>query len=199
MKKITFILCGMLLLSSPVAAQTTTSCDIFADTMTKRIIRIFHDNSRNEKQKQQALSILFQEAVDTDWIGKFVLGRFWKDATDEEKRQYLEKYRAYLTRNYVSKFDDDTGLSVDDIKLTTITSAGTNQFEAKSLIKRKGEEDVHADYLLDDSSSKCQVHDIKIEGVSLLATQRSEFQTLAGSSGVKGVISAMEKQLKSQE
>jgi phospholipid transport system substrate-binding protein len=180
MKKLYYFLCGMLLLSSPVAAQIGSSCDGFADTMTKSVISIFHDTSQSEQQKRQALSGLFQEAVDTDWIGKFVLGRFWKNATDEEKRQYLEKYRAYLTRNYVSKFDDDTGLSVDDIKLTSITPSGSNQFEAKSLIKRKGEEDVHADYLLDGSSSKCQVHDIKIEGVSLLATQRSEFQTLAG-------------------
>ena len=196
MKRITAILCGMILtLSSPAIAQNVSSCDNFADTMTKRVLAIFHDTSQNEQQKRQALSTLFQEAVDTDWIGKFVLGHFWKDATDEEKRQYLEKYRAYLTRNYVSKFDDDTGFGVDDIKVTSIAPSEAKQFEAKSLIQRKGEEDVHVDYLFDQSSPKCQVHDIKIEGVSLLATQRSEFGALAGSSGVKGVIAAMEKQL----
>jgi ABC-type transporter MlaC component len=39
------------------------------------------------------------------------------------------------------------------------------------------------------------VHDIKLEGVSLLISQSSEFGTLAGSSGVKGVIDAMKKKI----
>lgn len=194
MKKLLMITCLGACLSAPAFADGP-DCNNFANSMIQRVIGIFHDKVNGEQQKRQALSTLFQEAVDTDWIGKFVLGRFWRQASAEEQKQYLDTYRQYLTHNYVSKFDDEEGFSIDDIKLTAVTPTAANQFEAKSLIQRKGEEDVHVDYLLDQSSPKCQVHDIKVEGVSLLATERSEFQALATSSGVKGIIGAMEKQL----
>lgn len=186
-----FIWCTFLLASSAYAAES--SCQAFASNMTKQVVGIFHDVKQNESQKRAALSVVFQEAVDTDWIGKFVLGRFWKTATPAEQSEYLKDYRAYLTQNYISKFNDEDGMSVDDIVLASLTPENAGQFEARTLIKRKNEEDVKVDYLLDDTRGKCQVHDIRVEGVSLLVNERSEFAALANSSGVQGVINVMQK------
>lgn len=177
------------------AAQIPIKCDDFSISMTKQIIGIFHDTKQSESQKRDMLSKLFLEAVDTNWIGKFVLGRFWNTSTSDEQTQYLANYRAYITHNYISKFTDEDGMSVDDIVVTSLTPKDAHHYDAKTLIKRNGEEDVKVDYLLDDTSGTCQVHDIKVEGVSLLASQRSEFSALANSSGVKGVIEALKKQI----
>lgn len=178
-------------LASPAFAGPV--CDAFANGMTRHVVEIFHDSTQSENQKRDALSGVFQQAVDTDWIGKFVLGRFWKTATPEQQTQYLSTYRTYLTHNYISKFNDEDGMSVDDIVITSIAPGAEGQIDAKTLIKRKSDEDVHVDYMLDETGGKCKVHDIKVEGVSLLTTQRSEFSSLAGSSGVQGVIDAMQK------
>ena len=177
------------------ASADETLCKNFATAMISHVVNIFHDKAQSEAAKRQSLSVVFQQAVDTDWIGKFVLGRFWKEASSEQQARYLKDYRTYITQNYVSKFNDEDGMSVDNIVIASLSPQAAGQFEAKTLIQRKGEEDVKVDYLLDDSSGKCQVHDIKVEGVSLLTTQRSEFTTLASSSGVQGVVDAMEKKI----
>lgn len=179
------------------AFAVESSCQNFAKNMTQHVVDIFHDSNQNEVEKRNQLAIIFRQAVDLDWIGKFVLGRFWRNASADEKKQYLENYRAYIIKNYISKFNDTDGMSIDDITISSVTPAPqeTDQFEAKTLIKRKGEEDVHVDYLLDQTSGKCQVHDIKLEGISLLTSQRSEFAELAGKVGVKGVIEAMQKKI----
>ena len=175
--------------------KTPTACDAFANTMTKRVVDIFHDTKTDEDKKRDILADTFQEAVDTDWIGKFVLGHYWAAATDADKKEYLAAYRDYLTLVYISKFNEKAGMSVDTITIAGLTPHDKDTFEAKTLISRKGEQDVHVDYLLDQAGGKCQVHDIKIEGVSLLASQRSEFGALASNSGLRGVIDAMKKQL----
>ena len=193
MKKLTCALLAISVIFALPSFAAQSSCQIFATTMTKHVVDIFHDSKLSESQKRGALSAVFKEAVDTDWIGRFVLGRFWKTANNDEQAQYLKHYRAYITQNYISKFNDEDGMSVDEIVLSTFAPQTPNQFEAKTLIKRKNEEDVKVDYLLDDTSGKCQVHDIKVEGVSLLTTQRSEFAALAASAGIKGVIEAMQK------
>jgi phospholipid transport system substrate-binding protein len=195
MKNIAKIIVLISAMSTTPAFAAMPSCQDFTSIMTKKVIQVFHDKKQNEVQKRQELSSLFQNAVDTDWIGKFVLGRFWRTASSAEQAQYLTNYRNYITKNYISKFNDEAGLSVDDIVVASLTANEGGQFDAKTIIKRKNEEDVKVDYLLDNNSGECKVHDIKVEGVSLLTSQRSEFSALASSSGVKGVIAAMQKQL----
>ena len=196
MKKIAVAFAVFTIFSAFPSFAGETICDKFANNMTKHIVEIFHDKKQNEEQKRQQLATVFQEAVDTDWIGKFVLGRFWKTASADEQAEYLKTYRDYITKTYVSKFNDEDAMSVDEIKISSIIpQANSGQFEAKTLITRKTDDDVRVDYLLDEMSGKCQVHDIKVEGVSLITSQRSEFGTLAGTYGVKGEIEAMKKKL----
>jgi phospholipid transport system substrate-binding protein len=187
-----FMLMTAFFLGSALPAfAAPAACPEFATEMSSRVVAIFHDTTKSEVQKRTALSATFDEAVDTDWIGKFVLGRFWKVATPEQQAAYLKVYKAYLTHTYISKFNEEDGAGVDAIKVTGITPAQPNEFEAKSIIQQKGDDDVHVDYLLSDASGKCQVHDIKIEGVSLLATHRSEFNAMASSGGIDAVITKL--------
>ena len=183
--------------AAPVPAASVSVCEKFYNSMTKQVVDLFHDKSTSEEKKQRQLAILFLKAVDTDWIGKFVMGRFYKDARPDEQKDFLESYRYYLTGIYVSKFEnaDDSNFQLGDIKLLSLTPKEDNQVTAKTLIQRKGEPDVHVNYLLLQTPEVCQVHDIEIEGVSLLNNQRSEFQALAGQAGIKAVIDTMKKRL----
>ncbi len=181
--------------ATPDESKSSQSCDAFAENTIGRMVDIFHNKQKTEDQKRQMLSDIFQKAVDTDWIGQFVLGRFWKNTSAEEQAEYLKNYRAYLTSVYISKFNDEAGFSVDAIKIAGLKPTQQNQYEASTLILRKGEPEVHVSYALEQFPAKCQVHDIRIEGVSLLANHRSEFSAVAGNAGVKGVIDAMKKQL----
>ena len=189
------ILAAFLLWTATPAMAAQGTCENFANTMTKHVVDIFHDTTKNEAQKREELTKTFKEAVDTDWIGKFVLGRYWKLAKANEQAEYLKTYREYLTHVYISKFNEEDGMDVTAIKLVSFVPASNGNFEAKTLIQQKDEPDVHADYLLTEVSGKCQVHDIKVEGVSLLASGRSEFGALAHASGVHGVVDAMKKKL----
>ncbi|MBU6476272.1 MAG: ABC transporter substrate-binding protein [Alphaproteobacteria bacterium] len=147
-----------------------------------------------------ALAALFQQAVDTDWIGKFALGPYWRTAPQQERKPYLDTFRNYLTDIYISKFHADDAEQIKDIKLLSIAPQADDRLYVKSLIERKGDgktagEDTQVDYILKQSPHECQVHDIRVAGVSLLVTLRSEFSEVASDSGVKGVISQMQKRL----
>jgi len=180
--------------ANPVFADDNV-CETYIPATLKHAVDIFHDTKKSEADKRKALAVIFEDAVDTDWIGKYVLGRFWKTASAEELVEYLKDYRAYLSHSYISKFKDEDGMNIEDIKLASLTPKDAGEFEAKTIIKQKADEDVHVDYLMAQTNGKCKVHDIKLEGVSLLVSQSSEFGTLAGSSGVKGVIDAMKKKI----
>lgn len=194
----TTALCCSLLIAVPAAALAASPCDNFLGTTTKQILGIFRDNGKTEAQKRTDLQAIFDRAVDTDWIGRFVLGRFWRTATPAERTQYLAAYKQYVATTYISKFDEEQGDSVQDIALLS-QAPKDDGFEAKAVIRIKDEPEVHVDFLLTDAGGNCKVHNITVEGVSLLVSQRSEFQALANSSGVKGLIAAMQKKIQAKQ
>ncbi len=189
--RLTACLLSFLLCASPAFAAGN-ACEAFARTTTSQLVAIFHDASLSEDQKRDHLTTLFQNDVDTNWIGQFALGHYWNTASAEERAAYLKEYRTYLTNSYVSKFDDEASLSVEEIKIASVSPvANSSDYSAKSLILRKGEDDIHVDYLLSQTPVGCKVHDIIIENVSLLVSQRSEFQSILNSSGIKGLTEAL--------
>lgn len=193
MKRLVAILI-MALLSPSAHAEEAAVCRSFYTKVTSEAQAIIRDGSKGFDQKQKDLAVVFNKTVDSRWIGKFVLGRFWRVATPEEKQEYLDLYQQYLTDIYVSKFNDDD-LSNFELQLTSMTTLSSGEIAAKTLIKRPGQPEVHIDYTMAEVGSECRVRDIVIENVSLLSSQRSEFGSLASRSGVAGVIEAMKRQL----
>ena len=179
--------------ATPDTPGPAVTCQAFAENAIGRMVGIFHDKQKTEEQKKQILSDVFRESVDIDWIGQFVLGRYWKNASPEERAEYLGVFRTYLTSSYVARFHDEDGFGVDAINLSDIKATQTNQYLASALIVLKGEPEVHVSFMLEQFPEKCQVHDIMVEGVSMLATDRSQFSAVASNTGVKGVIDAMKK------
>lgn len=188
----------MTLLSAPLAqAADVLPCQDFAETNLGKVMHIFRDQASSEAQKRDQLSAVFTQAVDTDWIGRFILGVYWRQADEAQRQQFLTTYRQYLTLVYISKFKQEKVANLGDIALSGYgpTGQGEHAYAAKTLVKLKGEPDVHVDYVIDNASGRCAIHDIVIENVSLLVSGRSEFSALAANSGIAGVIAAMQKRI----
>ncbi len=190
------ILCITCLAFATQAAASQEDCEKLVKTETAHAIDVLHNASLDTKAKGKELGAVFQRVVDIDWIGRYVLGRYWKTATPQQQGDYLSVYRNYLTQNYISKLDDADSIDADTIQILSIAAAPSGSgYEAKTLIQSKGDPDTHVDYLLDDKEGSCKVHDVRVEGVSLLVSQRSEFGNIAAASGVDGIIAQMRGKL----
>lgn len=174
---------------SPTKAAPAETKETFISHMGARVLAVLQDNKKGFAQKQATLRSLFTEVVDTDWIARFVLGASWKTATPDQKEKYTELYRTYLTETYISKFDEDAGSKVKDIKVKSVKEGTNGTFTAHTEILQTGDDPVvKVDYLIRQKEDHFKVIDITIEGVSLLTTHRQEFSALASSSGMDGVI-----------
>lgn len=178
--------------SSAVSAEKISKED-FVQDMGQEVLGVLKDQKKTFTEKKAVLRTLFTETVDTNWIARFVLGPTWKTATPEQKSRYTELYRTYLTETYISKFENDSDSKVTDIKILNIKDAPANAFTAHTSIIQSDGETVAVDYLLKEKDGTFKVIDIIIEGVSLLATHRNEFNTLAASGGMEGVIKKLQE------
>lgn len=163
------------------------SPDSFVQNTSNRVLELLKSNL-SEDEKQKRLTTMFFETTDADWIGKFVLGKYWPSLSIEDKKRYLKSYRKYLASSYVSKFRDYNN---QRIEIKGIKELANGSYQVVTDIVGSSST-VRVEYRIKKDNSRYKIHDIIAEGVSLLTTQRSEFSSIMNSDGFEALIDKLE-------
>ncbi len=143
----------------------------FADTA----ISILSNDSLNANQKNIQFTELVMSSIDMNLISKFVLSKYWKLATDDQKKEYLAAFKQYFISSYANKLDQYSGE-----KVVIVSSNAAKKFViVKSNIVRDGTDTlkIELDWRLLTRDGQTKIIDLSIEGISLIIAQREEFQS----------------------
>ena len=155
-----------------------------------QVVKVLQQNLPREKNGEQ-LNAIWLEAFDVDGIGRAVLGKNWKKATDEQRQAYMELFPKYVARLYAIQFSDYSGETFV-VKGSKPASDGTI---VNAQIDRPNGEPVKLDFIVQSGDQGLKVTDVKVEGVSLLVTKRSEFDSVVAQKGIDGLIQAMRQKV----
>lgn len=181
----------------PAHAASEGQARAYIDTVGSKVLGILNTNGMPEDEKQQKLRQMFSENVDMDWMGRFVLGRFWQQATPEQRQKYMEAYKKYLLARYTKNFSEYSG---SKYKINDVRNDGEGHFIVAMDISTPVEQqqDIQAGYRLrEGAGGQFRIADIIIEGVSLITTQRSEFASILQQRNMDALIGELENKAKS--
>ncbi len=170
-------------LAGPEAAKS------FVDSVAKQVINVAKGDSPT-KTKEAKIESIFADKVDINFIARFVLGKHWRSASPAQQSRYVAAYRPFILKNYASKLAKYSGQTYE---LKNARADGDASV-VTMVIHDNGGEDINVDYRMRGDGS-FKIVDIMVEGVSLLSTQRSEFNGIVESKGVDGLIEALKKQV----
>lgn len=176
-----------LLIAAPFTAHAATVADArqLIDNVGKQALSAI-ESKGSKKEKQAKLEKLFVTNVDIAWVGRFVLGRYWRQATPEQRTRYLKEYQDFIVNNYAGRFADYTGGSY---KLTGSSDDGEGQYTVSMLMISSDRQEVVVDYRVHTTEDgELKIFDVVVEGVSLINTQRSEFASLLASKDLEYLI-----------
>lgn len=155
------------------------------------------NSSAESGAKQNKLISLFEQTVDTKWIGRFVLGRYYNQATAEQKKRYDALYRDFLIRSYVPKFKNYKG---ETVELTEVRKDGKDEYSVKTnIVSPAGGQPIRVDYRVREAGGAFKVVDIISEGVSLITTQRSEFASVVSREGMDYLLEQIASRVESMK
>jgi phospholipid transport system substrate-binding protein len=162
----------------------------FIKTMGQKAINELTGPNVTEAERQERFRELFTESFDVPTIGKFVLGRYWRTATDAERAEFLKLFEDFIVKSYAVRFADYAGESFD-VQNTTGGNDGASVVHSR--INRKGAETIRVDWRVQQNQDRLAITDVVVEGVSMAVTQRSEFASVIQSKGgkVAGLIDAL--------
>lgn len=147
----------------------------FVSNFADNAISILSNDSLDASQKNIQFTELVMSSIDMNLISKFVLSKYWKLATDDQKKAYLAAFKQYFISSYANKLDQYSGE-----KVIIVSSNAAKKFViVKSNIVRDGTDTlkIELDWRLLTRDGQTKIIDLSIEGISLIIAQREEFQS----------------------
>lgn len=155
----------------PAFAVSTKDAEAFVTTMIAEL-RALVQAGRGDAAGAASFLSLLEARASIDAVGKFAVGRAWRDMSAAQQGAYKTAFRNYISRTYQRRFREYAG---EDIVVTGSTDAGAKGVLVASSLVRSGGKPLVVEWLVDDRSGKTLLSDIVFEGVSLAITLRETF------------------------
>ena len=154
-----------------------------------------------QKGNKEKIYQLAEEKIlpnfDFERVARLVLGRAWRSASDEQKKEFIVQFRTLLLKTYtvaLSKYKNQT------IEFKPTRMSDTDEIViVKTEITQSGGQPIRVNYALSKNSGKWLVFDIVIEGVSLVTNYRSQFSSEIKRNGMDTLIKKLSKKNKGKK
>lgn len=200
MKKIFAFLFSALLLT---AAQASAAIDAdkaesFIKDVTHEGIEELINSNVSQTEKQARFTKLFNEDLDLDFIGRFVLGRYWRTATPEQRSEFISVYRKLNIQTWSARFDEFKGRHFEFLGTEKAKSKANDQVYVNTQVPMDEGAPASVKWRVKETDGKMRIVDIIIENVSLAITAQKEYTSYIQKSGkgVDGLIADLKAKLK---
>jgi phospholipid transport system substrate-binding protein len=126
---------------------------------------------------------------DTAYSARLVLGKHYRDATEEQRKRFVDAFYQSLLRNYSSALANFTS---DRMKILPAQISGDNA-TVRTEIKRDNGERIPVNYSLRKTPDGWKAWDVVIEGISYVKSFREDFGAEIDQKGLDAVIQRIEK------
>ena len=123
---------------------------------------------------------LLREDFDVPGIGRFVLGRYWNTATEEQRAEFVKLFEEYVAMAYATRLAEYTG---ETLKVTGSRPDADGALVSSQIIRSAGAAPVKVDWRLTGRNGAYKISDVSVDGISMAVTQRSEFASVIQHNG----------------
>lgn len=184
-----------LMMAAPSHAASANEASDFVRQIVDDTITLIKSEQMDAAEKEKKLVDVFLDNVDTEWMSRFVLGRYWKDTDANQRKEYYGLYQKFLVMSYVPRFREYTD---QNIEVRNTRSEGRNEYLVETrIISSTSAQPIRVNYKIRFENGRYKVFDIIAEGVSLIGVQRSDFGAIVSRQGIDGLINALARKTES--
>jgi len=118
---------------------------------------------------------LYLADFDGPGIARFVLGRYWRSASEQEQQEFLRLFEDYVVFVYGTRLSNFGG---ETFKIRGSRTDESGTIVSTDIVSPNGDAPIKLDWRLITDHGSFKINDVIIEGISMLVTQRSEFATV---------------------
>jgi phospholipid transport system substrate-binding protein len=142
-----------------------------------------------EAERQDGMSRLMFEVADLPLIARLVLGRHWRAASPAQRAAYLDAFRTYALDSLAARFSR-LGSGVGLTLAERCVADGEDALVPTEVTLPNRAEPVRIEWRVRRRDGY-RLIDVTIEGVSLVVSNRSEFDAVVGREGLEALIAQL--------
>ena len=135
--------------------------------------------------REVILADILAEGFALPLIARFVLGRYWRPATPEQRDSYVDLFGQFVIKSYSRHLGGFAGSSFDIVGAEPI---GKSDFLVKTILHRKSGSSFKAGWRVRSIDDKHKIIDVIVEGISMAVSQRQEFASVLKREGLERLL-----------
>lgn len=163
--------------------------ELVRDTTT-RLLRAVEAERETIKENPDRLYELIEQhllpVVDRERVARWVLGRHWRRATEEQRERFIREFQILLIRTYAAPMVEYTDVQISYSPLQI--NPGDTEAIVRTEIQASGREPVPVHYSMHRRDGPWKVYDVSVSGVSAVVTFRQTFADEIQRLGLEGLI-----------
>jgi phospholipid transport system substrate-binding protein len=189
-------LAPVLLLLPGRSAQATVSADAAQQMIQEvgtQVLAILRDQGLDNRQKFERLVALLDGPIDLELIARLILGRHWRSASEVQRTEYLQLFRAFALDNLASRLHVYDG---QDFEIVGAQAVDERDAVVATRVTGGSRPPLKVDWRVRERDDGHLVAiDVIVEGVSLIVTQRSEFSAVIERRGMDGLLAELRQRV----
>jgi phospholipid transport system substrate-binding protein len=182
------LLAGLAVLPAPLAAGPPTD---HLRSRIDQVVKLLDDPQlkpeARARERRAAVRRIADEIFDFAETAKRSLGRHWQARTPAEREEFVQLFTDLLEKAYFSKIELYNG---ENISYVGESIEGDTAVVRTRITTRQGTE-VPVDYRMLRRGDRWLVYDVMIEGVSLIANYRTQFNKIIQTSSYQELVRKM--------
>lgn len=171
------LLTALCLITLPGISMATTPDIVVSETIND-VINILNDDSLKGAEKtierRMKLRAVISKGFSFETMAKRAMGKYWKERTPEERKEFTILFRRLIEISYISKIEGFTNEKIIYEKARTRKNISLVKTK---VVMTKGTE-IPLNYRLMKRGDRWFIYDVVIEGVSLIRNYRTQFSSV---------------------
>ncbi len=170
------------------AAQAGAPSD-FIRKLGDEAISVLQSCDKSLAEREAAFGKILKQGFNMPLIARFALGRYWRVASKEQRRDYFNLCTEYVVRSYAVRlggYKNDSLVIVSEQPLKNKKDVLIN-----TRINRPSGAPIKTVWRVRTTKTRLRIIDVMVGGISMLVTYREEFSAVIRRHGVPGLLETL--------
>ncbi len=182
------------LAAEPSAAVQDDPLQLVQQVSEQVLARLKAEHALLKQQPERIYALIEKQVLphfDFLSMSAWVLGKYWRRASKEQKLRFIQAFRTLLVRTYGTALLDYTDQEIRFLPLRDDPANG--DVTVRSEVRQPGGKSIAINYRLHRRNGVWKVYDVSVDGVSLVANYRTSFATEIRQQGLDALIERLEQ------
>ena len=192
--------------SFAASAQASVPPHQMLEGVTQELLAMLKVEQEAISEKHERLFELVEQVllphVDLGVMSRYVLGKYWRKATAEQRERFSGEFKNLMVRFYVSALLDDPKqlgtLLEDSDNLISYLPVDTDESTKKTRVRAEvhmpnGGPRIPVSFSLFKKDDAWLLYDVNVDGISLVSNYRSSFASEMRRDGIDVLINRLEE------